>query len=71
MMFEMLAGQRPFNADSLDVLLARHLSAPTPELPPAHAALQPVVERLMAKKPADRYDSPQSLLADLERRALI
>jgi hypothetical protein len=53
------------------VLLARHLSAPTPELPLAHAALQPVVERLMAKKPTDRYDSPQSLLADLERRALI
>ena len=57
MMFEMLAGERPFRAESLDLLLARHMTAPTPALPPAHAALQPVVERLMAKRPEDRYAS--------------
>jgi class 3 adenylate cyclase len=68
MTFEMLAGERPFRAESLDVLLARHLSAPTPLLPPAHAALQPVVERLMAKRPADRYASARELLDDLARR---
>jgi hypothetical protein len=68
MTFEMLAGERPFRAESLDVLLARHLSAPTPMLPPAHAALQPVVERLMAKRPADRYASARDLLDDLARR---
>ncbi|MDB5872265.1 MAG: response regulator, partial [Ramlibacter sp.] len=71
MMFEMLAGQRPFRAESLDLLLARHLSAPTPELPAAHAALQPVVERLMAKLPNDRYASAQALLADLDQRKLL
>jgi serine/threonine protein kinase len=70
MMFEMLTGERPFKAESLDVLLARHLSAPTPALPAAHAALQPVVERLMAKKPGDRYPAPRDLLDDLERRGL-
>ncbi|HSH92284.1 MAG TPA: protein kinase [Ramlibacter sp.] len=70
MMFEMLAGERPFRADSLDVLLARHLSAPTPALPAAHAALQPVVERLMAKKPGDRYPAPKDLLYDLDRLGL-
>jgi serine/threonine-protein kinase PpkA len=70
MMFEMLAGHRPFLAESLDLLLARHLSAPTPALPPAHAALQPVVERLMAKQAKDRYESPQALLADLDQRSL-
>jgi serine/threonine-protein kinase PpkA len=66
MMFEMLAGTRPFRAETLDLLLARHLSAPTPPLPAAHAALQPVVNRLMAKKTADRYPSAQALLADLQ-----
>jgi serine/threonine-protein kinase PpkA len=71
MMFEMLAGERPFRAESLDVLLARHMTAPTPALPQAHAALQPVVERLMAKKPGDRYASAQALLADLDQRALL
>jgi len=71
MMFEMLAGQRPFRAESLDLLLARHLSAPTPTLPQAHAALQPVVERLMAKQPDDRYASAGALLADLDERVLL
>ncbi len=71
MMFEMLAGQRPFQAESLDLLLARHLSAPTPALPQAHEALQAVVEKLMAKRPADRHGSAQELLADLDRRALL
>jgi hypothetical protein len=66
MMFEMLAGERPFRAESLDLLLARHVTAPTPLLPQAHAALQPVVDRLMAKRPEDRYESAQALLADLE-----
>jgi serine/threonine protein kinase len=65
MMFEMLAGHRPFRAESLDVLLARHLSAPTPALPAPHAALQPVIERLMAKQPQDRYPSAQALLEAL------
>ncbi|HSV34270.1 MAG TPA: protein kinase [Ramlibacter sp.] len=70
MMFEMLAGHRPFRAESLDLLLARHLSAPTPLLPDAHAALQPVLEKLMAKRAEDRYASAQAFLDDLEERAL-
>jgi serine/threonine-protein kinase PpkA len=71
MMFEMLTGQRPFRAESLDLLLAHHLSAPTPKLPHAQKAMQPVVDKLMAKKPADRYPSARALLDDLDDRALI
>jgi serine/threonine protein kinase len=66
MMFEMLTGERPFRAESLDVLLARHLSAPTPGLPPEHAALQRVVDRLTAKKPEARYSDARALLDDLD-----
>ena len=65
MLFEMLAGQRPFVAESLELLLAKHLHAETPALPPAHAALQPIVNRLMAKDPQARYPSADALLADL------
>ncbi|MBI2769872.1 MAG: protein kinase [Burkholderiales bacterium] len=71
MMFEMLAGHRPFRAESLDVLLARHLSAPTPALPEAHSELQPVVEKLMAKSASARYDSADALLSDLQHRSLL
>ena len=67
MLFEMLAGRRPFIAESLELLLARHLHADTPVLPAAHAALQPIVNRLMAKNPDNRYASADALLADLAR----
>jgi serine/threonine-protein kinase PpkA len=70
MMFEMLTGQRPFRAESLDLLLARHLTAPTPPLPQAHADVQPVVDRLMAKKAVDRHPSARALIIDLDQRAL-
>jgi class 3 adenylate cyclase len=68
MMFEMLTGQRPFRAESLDLLLARHVSAPTPSLPAEHSGLQPLVERLMAKKPEHRHPSARALLEDLDDR---
>ena len=71
MLFEMLTGERPYKAESLDLLLARHLSAPTPQLPPEHQGLQPVLDRLMAKKPEQRYPSARALLDDLEERALL
>ncbi|MES2633325.1 MAG: protein kinase [Pseudomonadota bacterium] len=65
MMFEMLAGTRPYRAETLELLLANHVSAPTPPLPAAYAGLQPVVNRLMAKKREDRYPTAAALLADL------
>jgi serine/threonine-protein kinase PpkA len=71
MLYEMLAGERPFRADSLDLLLARHLSAPTPRLPLEHEGLQPIVDKLMAKDPAERYGSARALLDDLAERPLL
>jgi hypothetical protein len=70
MMFEMLTGQRPFRAGTLSQLLALHVSAPTPPLPQAHAALQPMVDKLMAKNPPERYGSARELLAELAEGAL-
>ncbi len=67
MMFEMLAGKRPFGAETLEQLLAHHLHAATPALPAQHATLQAIVDRLTAKKPEARYASAEALLADLQR----
>ena len=71
MMFELLTGQRPFQAETLDLLLARHLHAPTPLLPDEHAALQPVLDRLMAKSPRERFGSAEAFLAELRSRDLL
>ncbi len=65
MMFEMLAGKRPFIAESLELLLAKHMNAETPALPAASASFQPVVNKLMQKNPAHRYASAADLLAGL------
>lgn len=62
---EMLTGTRPYAGDSLQALLQAHLQAPVPRLPPALADLQPVLDKLMAKRPEDRHVSAQALLADL------
>ena len=67
MLYEMLTGSRPFSGETLELLLARHLTAPTPALPAPLARLQPLLERLMAKQPQDRYPDARALLDDLAR----
>jgi serine/threonine-protein kinase PpkA len=66
MLFEMLANRRPYVAESLELLLAKHLNADTPALPAVHAELQGVVNKLMAKNPEDRYPSAEAFLLELE-----
>ncbi len=64
-MFELLSGQRPFQADTLVSTLALQAHEPTPMLPKEHAVLQPVVDKLMAKNPSLRYAREQDLQRDL------
>lgn len=71
MLFEMLTGNRPFVGETLDLLLALHLTAPTPRLPEDLLGLQPILDRLMAKRPEDRYASARELLDDLGRPELL
>jgi serine/threonine protein kinase len=66
MLFEMLAQRRPYIAESLELLLAKHLNAETPALPAEHADLQGVVNKLMAKNPDQRYESAEAFLLELE-----
>jgi serine/threonine protein kinase len=68
---EMLAGSRPFGGETLDLLLARHLSAQAPPLPRDLGALQPMLDRLLAKSPQDRYGHARELLDDLGRPELL
>ena len=70
LMFELLTGRRPYSAGSAQVMLDLHINAPVPLLPPALTALQPVLNRLMAKDREQRYPCAQALLDDLEQRGL-
>lgn len=71
MFHEMLTGSRPFSGETLDLLLALHINGAPPRLPPDLAALQPMLDRLLAKSPQDRYASARELLDDLGRPELL
>ncbi len=65
-LFEMLTGRKPFTGDSLEAVFYQHSKADVPSLPGALAHLQPVIDRLMAKNPKDRYGSAIELVVDLQ-----
>lgn len=68
--FEMLAGAVPFASETVAGYIQHHLHSPTPDLRTARGDvpddLRAIVERLLAKKPEDRYESTDQLLADVE-----
>ncbi|MEQ8661984.1 MAG: protein kinase, partial [Gammaproteobacteria bacterium] len=61
-LFELLAARKPFRAESAAALVFQHVHAAIPRLPPARRAFQPLVERLLAKRPADRCQSAAELI---------
>lgn len=56
-LYWMLTGKVPFVGADYQAVLYKHLSAAPAPLPQACAALQPVIDRLLAKSPAERYGS--------------
>jgi serine/threonine-protein kinase PpkA len=65
--YEMFTGMKPYDAPTARELLALHVNAKVPQLPPQHQRFQPLLDKMMAKDPAKRYASATDLLDDLER----
>jgi serine/threonine protein kinase/tetratricopeptide (TPR) repeat protein len=70
-LYEMIAGRRPFSGDSSQVVIysilnnaAEPLSTTGSQLPPE---LSRIVSRTLAKHPSERYSSAEGLLDDLRR----
>jgi len=70
MLHEMLTGRKPFRgASDIDTVLM-HVSDPMPRLPEHLAHLQPLVDRMTAKAPEDRFTDTAALIDALgEARA--
>ena len=64
-LYEMLVGTLPYVGNTLAEILAGHRSAPVPRLPQRVLRYQPIIDRLLAKEPADRYPSAALFLDDL------
>jgi DNA-binding response OmpR family regulator/tRNA A-37 threonylcarbamoyl transferase component Bud32 len=70
-LYEMLAGKKPYlGASAIDVL-QQHVMAPVPELPVHQLTYQPLLERLMSKSREQRIASCDELLAALEQMRLM
>jgi eukaryotic-like serine/threonine-protein kinase len=71
LIYEMLAGKRPFESSSLTGVLTAHImEPPKPPIdvrPEIGSQLNAIVLRCLAKNPKERYADAGALLADLER----
>ena len=63
---EMLTGERPFDGETIEEILAGHLSALVPPLPAALARYQPLLDGLLAKRAEDRFASAEALIDVIE-----
>lgn len=70
--YELLAGHPPFQADDVQELVSMHLSTPMPPFPPERDVPRDVaaaVEVLLAKNPANRYASARRVSEVLQAGA--
>jgi TolB-like protein/Flp pilus assembly protein TadD/predicted Ser/Thr protein kinase len=64
-LYEMLTGRLPFGAEHETVVLNKIMNDRTPVLAGATGALQPVIERALAKQVSERYASASEMMRDL------
>ena len=67
MVWEMLTGKRLYESADAFALALKHATAPIPSLPPELDTFQPIMQKLLAKQPEERYDNTEQFVADIER----
>ena len=67
MFWEILTGDRLYESADAFALALKHATAPIPSLPPGLEMFQPLVLKLLAKQPEDRYNNTEQFVADIER----
>ena len=70
-LYEMLTGQVPFQAETQVGVAMKHVNEPMPDVqakrPEVSAAVASVVDRAATKDPRDRYDTVAEMVRDLEQ----
>jgi eukaryotic-like serine/threonine-protein kinase len=62
MFYEMLTGRKPFSGSTAMEVIYKHKRAELPEIPPQFASYEDLLRRMLAKSPADRFQSAAELL---------
>ena len=65
-LFEMLTGHKPYRAENPMAIVYKHRKEPIPQLPAQFEAVQPLLERLLAKTPADRIATAEEAAEALQ-----
>jgi serine/threonine protein kinase len=65
-LFQMLTGEKPYVGATTDEILEQHRNAALPVLAPGLAAYQPLLNKLLAKDPQQRFGSAREALEALE-----
>jgi serine/threonine protein kinase len=65
-LFEMLSGRKPYVADNPMTIIYMHRNSPTPRLPEAVSDLQPLLDRLLAKDPQERFDNAAEAMRGID-----
>lgn len=65
-LYEMLTGKPPFDADDPFAVIGKHLSDPVPKLPDSLALYQPLVDRTLAKRPEERFATAREMVTALD-----
>lgn len=65
-LFEMLTGRPPFDADDPFVVIGKHLSEPVPKLPDSISLYQPLVDKTLAKLADARFANARELIAAID-----
>jgi len=63
-LYEMLAGHVPFEADNTVTILHMHIHTPPPPIPGVPTTVQAVIDRALQKNPADRYQTSRAMAID-------
>jgi len=64
--YQMLSGRVPFEGDSAMSIGIKHIRDPIPDLPPQFAKYQTFLNKLLAKEPADRWQTGADVARTLE-----
>jgi serine/threonine-protein kinase PpkA len=65
--YEMLTGKKPYISNSVIDIVIQHKQAPIPRLPAESADLQPLLDRMMAKRREDRFPDAESLILAINK----
>ncbi len=69
-LYELLIGRVPYNADDSLAVGIMHITQPIPVLPEHLAPLQPLLNRLLAKQPDERFQNGAALADAIEQLEL-